>query len=79
VAKYSPRIEVCTKLKAHSGTTTHGEDRVPDVTRAAFAFGHERETPEHVTVFFPLYQDTREQLRVNRHLNFEVKSSRGGG
>jgi hypothetical protein len=83
VAKYSPRIEVCTKLKAHSGTTTHGEDRarVTDVTRAAFACGHERETLEHVTVFCPLYQDTREQLRVKGLLLLTtvegVKSSRG--
>ena len=43
---------------------------VPDVTSAACACGHERETPEHVTIFCPLYQGTREQLRINGRLDF---------
>ena len=45
---------------------------VPDVTSAACACGHERETPEHVTIFCPLYQGTREQLRINGRLDFEA-------
>ena len=43
---------------------------VPDVTSAACACGHERETPEHVTIFCPLHQDAREQLRMNGRLDF---------
>jgi hypothetical protein len=30
----------------------------------------ERETPKHVTVFCLLYQDIREQLKVNGRLDF---------
>jgi hypothetical protein len=40
---------------------------VPEVSTC----GHERETPKHVTIFCPLYQDTRDQLRVNGRLDFE--------
>jgi hypothetical protein len=43
---------------------------VPDVTSAACARGYERETSEHVTIFCPLHQDTREQLRINGRLDF---------
>jgi hypothetical protein len=43
---------------------------VPEVTSAAC--GHERETPKHVTIFCPLYQDTRDQLRVNGRSDFEA-------
>jgi len=45
---------------------------VPDVTSAACACGHERETPEHVTIFCPLHQHAREQLRMNGRLDFEA-------
>jgi hypothetical protein len=45
---------------------------VPEVTSAACTCGHERETPKHVTIFCPLYQDTRDQLRVNGRLDFEA-------
>jgi hypothetical protein len=39
---------------------------VPDMTSAAC--GHKRETPEHVSIFCSLHQDTREQLRINGRL-----------
>jgi hypothetical protein len=43
---------------------------VPEVTSTACSYGHEQETPKHVTVFCPCYQDAREQLRINGRLDF---------
>jgi hypothetical protein len=43
------------------------------------ACGHERETPEHVTIFCPLHQDTREQLRVNGRFDFDTLVTTVGG
>jgi hypothetical protein len=45
---------------------------VPEVTSAACACGHGRETPKHVTVFCPRYHGTREQLRTNGHLDYKT-------
>jgi hypothetical protein len=51
----------------------------PEVTSAACSCGHEQEMPKHITVFCPRYQDTREQLRINGHLDSRELQGKSAG
>jgi Reverse transcriptase (RNA-dependent DNA polymerase)/Endonuclease-reverse transcriptase len=53
--------------------------KVPGVDSEACRCGYRQETPQHITISCPRYQDTRDSLRINGRLDFKELLSTAEG